>query len=120
MMISVSLPCSIFIHTLQQAQGHQPSTHVFLEPIQIVLTCSMRPSVTSVLRESTAQVVNQHPEVTVHQATTVQVAQEWQNSFHVLMEHIIHTTLRQGLMSVLTAHKAISASWQLFSQCHVQ
>ena len=104
---------------LKQAQDHQLSILVLLEPIQTVLTCLMHPSVIFVLKESTVRVVNQHPEVTVHQVITVQEAREWQNSFHVLMEHTILTMPKQELMSVLTVHKAISVSWLQFSQCHV-
>ena len=79
----------------------------------------MHLSVTFVQKESTVQVVNQHPEGIVHQVITVQKALEWQNSFHVLMEHIILTMPKQELMSVVTVHKAISVSWLQFSQCHV-
>lgn len=79
----------------------------------------MPPNVTSVLKESTVQVENQNPEVTVLQGITVQVALVWQSSFHVLMAHTILIMLKPELMNVLTALRAISVKRQQFNLCSV-
>ena len=76
-------------------------------------------NVTSALRESTVQVENQNPEVTVHQDITVQVVHEWQNSFRAQMARTIHIMQKQVLTSVLTALRVISARREQFNLCHV-